>query len=103
MWLQNHGLAPFGFVDIGFIGHCQMLCVWGFLRPMRWEVWYHGVCGVNAKTRNDFFAPLPPGSRERYHRINLSADRLWQGDDAVKGVRTIFDRSRRAQHIRAGV
>ncbi len=80
-WLRNHGLGWFGFVDVKFIGHCQIILRWGLGIPTRYEVWYHGLFGLTEETADEHYEPLSPGSPERYHRLNLSADRIYAGND----------------------
>ncbi len=92
-WLRNHGFGWFGFLDVKFIGHCQIVLRWGLGIPTRYEVWYHGLFGLTEETADDHYAPLPPGSPERYHRLNLSADRIYAGTDMnvaeAKAIRKI--------------
>lgn len=65
-------LVPFYYVQEGYHHGVQVLLVWRWGRKT-WEVyaWPNGM-GTDSLRRH--FAPLPFGSREYYHRLQLSAE-----------------------------
>lgn len=96
-WLRDHGLSPHGHIEVRFVGNCEIIQRWDLFIPTQWEVWYHGLFGLTAESAEDHYAPLPPGSRERYHRLQLSADRIYAGKSYKKAVRVAEQRMHRAR------
>jgi hypothetical protein len=78
-WLRKHGLAPFGFTQNFLNNGVLLVRVWGPFLPARWEVrrWMLG----SREHAEAWLAPLPPGSSERYHRIEFSSRLLYAGND----------------------
>jgi len=79
-WLRVVGLAPFGFAQEDFHGHHQLLRVWGPLLPARWEV-YRWPTETGTDEKDRWLRPLPSGSPEMRHRIQLTAELVYSGTD----------------------
>lgn len=78
--LRACGLALLGYAQENFHGHHQLLRVWGPFLPARWEV-YRWPVGTGSSDLDDWMRPLLVGSSEAYHRIQLSAERVYAGRD----------------------
>lgn len=77
---KRWGLHPFGYAQEDYRHHHQLLYIWSPFRRPRWEVrrWH---VGMGASDIADWIKPLPFGSLDAYHRIELSAERVHVGRD----------------------
>lgn len=65
-------LVPFFYTQEDFHHGMQVLCVWRWGRPT-WEIYSWGP-NMGSEDLRRHFAPLPFGSREYYHRLQLSLE-----------------------------
>lgn len=79
-WARKIGLARFGYTQENFAHHHQLLRVWGPFMPARWEV-YRWPAETGSRDLDEWMKPLPFGSIEAYHRIRLSAELVYSGND----------------------
>lgn len=77
-WLREHGLAPSGFVFADWVRGAVLIWTFAPLRRARWEV-YSDIAELGFGPINspgdfeEWLAPLPVGSLEALHRLDLGA------------------------------
>lgn len=111
-WLRDNGLAPFGFEEWAWRGRYLVVRTWGPFVPSQWEVW-RWPRNSDPVGNRAHLSTLPVGSYDRYHRLNLSADRVFDisagrareandFDDAIRHADADKARLRSGRHALAG-